>query len=179
MKLKSLQDPNTAGGGSGDDQNVAPTKIISIEDLSPDTKYEVSIRQLINSPRTMEAFRRQGVQPEDLDPVTEDMIRRRIAERDKSKRTIPPVLIEMRLKHYEERRRDLFRLVREVSISRDPCGFITTFNLRRGKGSWMRPSMATSSSLEPAVAEVRNIKVRGRHLPLLPRCCLWMSSHHP
>jgi hypothetical protein len=112
---------------------VAPTKIISIEDLSPDTKYEVSIRQLINSPRTMEAFRRQGVQPEDLDPVTEDMIRRRIAERDKSKRTIPPVLIEMRLKHYEERRRDLFRLVREVSISRDSCGFITIFHCRRGK----------------------------------------------
>jgi hypothetical protein len=158
---------------------VAPTKIISIEDLSPDTKYEVSIRQLINSPRTMEAFRRQGVQPEDLEPVTEDMIRRRIAERDKSKRTIPPVLIEMRLKHYEERRRDLFRLVREVSVSRDSCGFITTFHCRRGKGSWMRPSMATSSSLDPvALAEVRNIKVRGRHLPLLPRCCLWMQSHH-
>jgi hypothetical protein len=127
----------------------------------------------------MEAFRRQGVQPEDLDPVTEDMIRRRIAERDKSKRTIPPVLIEMRLKHYEERRRDLFRLVREVSISRDSCGFITTFYCRRGRASLMRPSMATSSSLEPAVAEVRNIKVRGHHLPLLPKCCLWMPSHHP
>lgn len=88
----------------------------------------------------MEAFRRQGVQPEDLEPVTEDMIRRRIAERDKSKRTIPPVLIEMRLKHYEERRRDLFRLVREVSgVSRDSCGsflvFITTFHCRRGRAS--------------------------------------------
>jgi hypothetical protein len=88
----------------------------------------------------LEAFRRQGVQPEDLEPVTEDMIRRRIAERDKSKRTIPPVLIEMRLKHYEERRRDLFRLVREVSgVSRDSCGsflvFITIFHLRRDRAS--------------------------------------------
>jgi hypothetical protein len=122
----------------------------------------------------MEAFRRQGVQPEDLDPVTEDMIRRRIAERDKSKRTIPPVLIEMRLKHYEERRRDLFRLVREVSISLFMWILIsiTTFNHRRGKASWMRPSMAPrSSSVAAGAAEVRNIKVRGRHLPLLLRYC--------
>jgi hypothetical protein len=102
------------GGTSGDDQNAPPTKIMSIEDISPDVKYDVSIRALLNSPRTMEAFRRQGVQPEDLDPVTEDQIRRRIAERDKSKRAIPPVLIELRLKHYEDRRRELFRLVREV-----------------------------------------------------------------
>ena len=74
----------------------------------------MSIGTLLNSPRTLEACRRQGVQPADFDPVTEDMIRRKIAERDKTKRGIPQVLIELRMKHYEERRRELFRLVREV-----------------------------------------------------------------
>ena len=103
------------GSVSGEDHNAPPTKIISIEDLSPDTKYDVSIRALLNSPRTLEACRRQGIQPEDFDPVTEDQVRRRIAERDKSKRAIPAVLIELRMKHYEDRRRELFRLVREVS----------------------------------------------------------------
>jgi hypothetical protein len=50
-----------------------------------------------------------------LEPVTEDRVRKIIAERDKSKRAIPQVLIEIRMKHYEERRREIFKLIRLVS----------------------------------------------------------------
>ncbi len=49
-----------------------------------------------------------------MDPVGEEQVRRRIAERDKSKRAIPQVLIEIRMKHYEQRRRELFRMIKEV-----------------------------------------------------------------
>jgi hypothetical protein len=49
-----------------------------------------------------------------LDPVGEEQVRRRIAERDKSKRAIPQVLVEIRMKHYEQRRRELFRMIKEV-----------------------------------------------------------------
>jgi hypothetical protein len=51
---------------------------------------------------------------DELEPVTEDMVRKRIAERERGKRAIPQVLVEIRLKHYMERRRELFRLIREV-----------------------------------------------------------------
>lgn len=41
-------------------------------------------------------------------------MRKIIAERDKSKRAIPQVLIEIRMKHYEERRKEMFKLIRQV-----------------------------------------------------------------
>jgi len=33
-------------------------KLISIEDINPDEKYEKSMKALLNSPRTLEACRR-------------------------------------------------------------------------------------------------------------------------
>lgn len=45
---------------------------VSIDDINPDTLYEKSMKYILNSPRTLEAFRRQGVDPAELDPVTED-----------------------------------------------------------------------------------------------------------
>jgi len=62
---------------------------VSIVDINPVTKYDVSIKQLLNSPRTLEACRRQGVDPKDLDPISEDEVRKLIAQRDKGKRAIP------------------------------------------------------------------------------------------
>ena len=62
---------------------------MSIEDVNPDTKYDMSIKQLLNSPRTLEACRRQGIDPRDLDPISEDEVRKIIAQRDKGKRAIP------------------------------------------------------------------------------------------
>jgi hypothetical protein len=84
--------------------------------VNPDSKYDQSFQAILNSPRTIEACRRQGVNLADLDPVTEDKVKKILSERkDKaSKRAIPRVLIDIRLKHYEERRRELFRLIREV-----------------------------------------------------------------
>lgn len=52
-----------------DPSQTAPA--FSIDDLNPDTKYEVPIKQLINSPRTLEACRRQGIDLRDLEPVSE------------------------------------------------------------------------------------------------------------
>jgi hypothetical protein len=73
----------------------------------------------LNSPRTLEACRRQGVNLFDLDPVTEDRVRKILSERkDKtaSMRAVPQVLVEIRLKHYQDKRKELFRLIREVKL---------------------------------------------------------------
>lgn len=77
---------------------------MSIEDINPDQVYEKSIKDLLNSPRTLEACRRQGIDPADLDPVQEDEVRRQIAERER-KRNVPKVLIDIRMQHYEEKRK--------------------------------------------------------------------------
>lgn len=97
---------------------------MSIVDISPDTKYEVSIKQLLNSPRTLEACRRQGVDPKDLDPISEEEVRKIIVQRDKGKRAIPQVLVDIRLKHYDTKRRDMFRLIQEVSRLLGFIGYI-------------------------------------------------------
>jgi hypothetical protein len=77
---------------------------MSIEDINPDQVYEKSMKDLLNSPRTLEAFRRQGIDPADLDPIQEDIIRAQIAERER-KRNVPKVLIDIRLQHYEDKRK--------------------------------------------------------------------------
>ena len=89
--------------------------IVSIDDVNPETAYDQSFQAILNSPRTLEACRRQGVNLADLDPVTEDKVRKILSERKKSG-GIPKVLIDIRLKHYEDRRRELFRLIREVRL---------------------------------------------------------------
>ena len=77
---------------------------MSIEDIKPDQVYEQSFKHLLNSPRTLEACRRQGIELKELDPVSEDQVRKMIAERDK-KRAIPKVLIDIRMQAYEEKRK--------------------------------------------------------------------------
>ena len=68
---------------------------------------------MLNSPRSIEACRRQGVDPADLDPVNEATVRKLIATRDRGKRAIPQVLVDIRMKHYEDKRRETLRLVKE------------------------------------------------------------------
>jgi hypothetical protein len=75
--------------------------------------YEKSIKQLLNSPRSLEACRRQGVDPADLDRITEDRVREMIAMRER-KKNVPKVLIEIRLAHYEEKRKAKIKLIKEV-----------------------------------------------------------------
>jgi len=70
---------------------------------------------LLNSPRTIEACRRQGIDPSDLDRITEDRVREMIAQRER-KKNVPKVLVEIRMAHYEEKRKEKFRLIKEVSL---------------------------------------------------------------
>lgn len=50
----------------------------------------------------------------DLDRITEDRVREMIKERER-KKNIPKVLIDIRMAHYEEKRKDKIRLIKEVS----------------------------------------------------------------
>lgn len=96
-------------------RNGAPV-YTSIEDINPDKKYDVSFKTLLNSPRTLEACRRQGINPSDLDPITEEHVRKHIALREKGKRVIPQVLVDIRVKHYENKRRHTITLIKEVRV---------------------------------------------------------------
>ncbi len=56
---------------------------------------------------------------QDLDPITEDRVKKILSERKEKTggmKAIPQVLVEIRLKHYQDKRRELFRMIREVSI---------------------------------------------------------------
>lgn len=89
--------------------------LFSIDDYNPSHAYDnVSMRTLLNSPRSLEACRRQGINLGDLDPITEDKVRKIIGKRDKTKRAIPQVLIEIRMKHYEEKRKQMIQLIKNV-----------------------------------------------------------------
>lgn len=77
----------------------------------------MSFKYLLNSPRTLEACRRQGINPSDLDPISEDHIRKHIALREKGKRVIPQVLIDIRVKHYDTKRRQTITLIKEVCFN--------------------------------------------------------------
>ena len=71
------------------------------------------MKAILNSPRTLEACRRQGIDLADLDPTSEDTIRQQIAERER-KKNVPKVLIDIRLQHYEEKRKAKIKLIKEV-----------------------------------------------------------------
>lgn len=79
----------------------------------------MSIKTLLNSPRTLEACRRQGIDPVELDPTSEDQVRKLIAQRDRGKRAIPQVLVDIRMRHYEDKRRDMIRIIKEVGQFRN------------------------------------------------------------
>lgn len=71
------------------------------------------MKAILNSPRTLEACRRQGIDPIDLDRITEDKVREMIAQRER-KKNIPKVLIDIRMAHYEEKRKQKINLIKEV-----------------------------------------------------------------
>ena len=77
---------------------------MSIDEVNPDHQYERSFKQLINSPRSIEACRRQGIELTELDPITDEKVKHMICERDKRK-SVPKVLIDIRMQHYEEKRK--------------------------------------------------------------------------
>lgn len=86
---------------------------MSIEDINPEQTYEKSIKDLLNSPRTLEACSRQGIDPKDLDPITEQRVREMIASRDRKKQ-VPQELVDLRMQHYENKRKEKIRLIKEV-----------------------------------------------------------------
>jgi len=48
----------------------------------------------------------------ELDLVTEEVVKARIMERER-KRTVPPVLVELRMKHYVDKRNQKISLIKE------------------------------------------------------------------
>jgi hypothetical protein len=86
---------------------------VSIVDIQPDTQYEKSMKDILNSPRSLEACLRVGIELTDLDPILEETVRQQLVERER-KPNIPKVLIDMRMKHNEEKRREKIRLIKEV-----------------------------------------------------------------
>jgi hypothetical protein len=74
---------------------------------------EKELKDMINSPRTLEACKRLGINLADLDTVTEDQVRERILERER-KRSVPQVLVEMRMKHYADKRKERITMIKEV-----------------------------------------------------------------
>jgi hypothetical protein len=50
--------------------------MVSILDIDPKNPPEKGYQNIINSPRTLEACLRQGVDPSEFNPVTETYVRR-------------------------------------------------------------------------------------------------------
>ena len=61
------------------------SKLFSIDEVDPEKVYEKSMKAILNSPRSLEACRRLGINAEDLDPVTEDQVREKILQRERKK----------------------------------------------------------------------------------------------
>lgn len=70
---------------------------------------------MLNSPRTLEACRRLGIDLADLDPVPESVVKAQLVEREKN-RNVPPILIEIRKKHYDEKRVSKINLLKQVNL---------------------------------------------------------------
>ena len=70
---------------------------------------------MVNSPRSLEACKRLGIQLSDLDTVTEEQVREKILERER-KRSVPQVLVDMRLKHYADKRKSQVHMIKEVIL---------------------------------------------------------------
>ena len=49
--------------------------MFSIDNINLEQQYEKSFRDLLNSPRSLEACKRIGIVPEDLDLVPEQQVR--------------------------------------------------------------------------------------------------------
>lgn len=73
------------------------------------------MKDLINSPRTIESFKRLGVEITDLDPMAEWQVKEMLMQRDR-KRDIPQVLINMRMEHNKEKRIQLIDTVKQVCL---------------------------------------------------------------
>ena len=73
------------------------------------------MKDLLNSPRTLEACKRLGIHLGDLDSVTEDQVRERIMQRER-KKTVPQVLVDMRMQYYADKRKEKLKMIKEVRL---------------------------------------------------------------
>lgn len=48
---------------------------------------------------------------EELDPITEDVVRQRILERER-KKTVPKVLVDLRMQHYNDKRKSKIEMIK-------------------------------------------------------------------
>ena len=69
---------------------------------------------MLNSPRSLEACKRQGIDPAELDPVGESEIRQMIMKREK-KQNVPQIIVDIRRQRVEEKRKEKIKIIKEVT----------------------------------------------------------------
>mgnify|MGYP000468476824 CR=1 FL=1 len=69
----------------------------------------------INSPRSLQAFKNTGLEPEELNPVDEKAIAQKIRDREKG-RPVPPELIQARIDAAQQNRLNKLQIVCTVSL---------------------------------------------------------------
>ena len=69
---------------------------------------------MLNSPRSLEACKRQGIDPAELDQVGESEIRQMIMKREK-KQNVPQIIVDIRRQRVEEKRKEKIKIIKEVT----------------------------------------------------------------
>lgn len=85
----------------------------SIALLDIDTKLSQPIAALINSPRSLEAFRRTGIKPEELEPLDLIKLNEKIAQKNPS-RIVNKDVFNLRVVYANKARQKKLQQLREV-----------------------------------------------------------------
>lgn len=72
-----------------------------------------SFRNHINSPRSLEAFKRSGIEPRELDPITQSSIVEMLKSREQGKR-VPKEIVKLRMENMDRRRYNKLSVLRDV-----------------------------------------------------------------
>ncbi len=86
--------------------------MVGIHQINLEEPAEESIARIVNSPRSLEAAQRQGINLQELDPVTEKQVEEMLKARER-KPNVPKVLVEIRLNHLMNKRQEKLKLLIE------------------------------------------------------------------
>jgi hypothetical protein len=84
-------------------------EMLDLNNLTKDTP----VATLINSPRSMDAFNRSGIQPHELDPIDLAEVEKRAMARNNGEKMSKDVL-NLRLEHADRQRFKLLHILRET-----------------------------------------------------------------
>jgi hypothetical protein len=87
----------------------------SVATLDIDAKRNQSLSIFINSPRSLEAFKRTGITPEELEPVNITLLKEQIAYKSPS-RQVNPDIFKLRLMYANKARHKKLQLLKDVSL---------------------------------------------------------------